>query len=94
MALQISINTEYGIPATYWKITTCSINWLNKYCHVTLLGWSDKAAREAGRQYLALREFDWNGDKFPFIESEPQNEREISYAKIKEADEFKTASDA
>jgi len=95
MAFIISIDTQYGIEASYWKIVDLNINWLTKNSHVSMCGWIDKASRDAGQQPLDQRSFDWSGDAFPFIETEPQNERELAYDTIKslEDGEFADAVD-
>lgn len=94
MALIKSISTGFGIDATYWKIVDLNINWLDKNSHISLLGWADKTARDAGLNPLDQRSFDYSGEEFPFIDEEPQNERETAYTKIKETDEFADAVDA
>lgn len=93
MALSKKIKTNLGIDATYWKIVDLNINWLDKTSHISLLGWVDKNARDNGLKPLTQRNFDFNNVEFPFIDEEPQNEREIVYIKIKEDDEFFDALD-
>lgn len=93
MALIKTISTNFGIDSTYWKIVDLNINWLSKNSHVSMSGWSSKASRDAGDQPLTSRSFDWSSDEFPFIDDEPQNERETAYLKIKESEEFSDAED-
>lgn len=83
MALQKKIATKYGIDADYWKIVDLNINWLTENSHVVLCGWASKEAREEGLKPLAQRGFDWSGEKFPFTDEEPQNERGEAYEAIK-----------
>ena len=83
MALKITIPTRYGIDATYFKVVDLNINWLTRQSHVTLCGWKDEEARRNNQQPLTERSFDWSGDDFPFLDEEPQNEREIAYISIK-----------
>lgn len=56
MALLKEISTEYGIPATYWKITQLEFQ-LNKDCHVTISGYSNKDARLDNKQPLKVFEY-------------------------------------
>ncbi len=83
MALLKTISTNIGIDATYWKIIDLNINWLRKICHVVLGGWSSKNIRDLEKNPIDNRNFDFNDSNFPFIEDEPQNERQIIYDKIK-----------
>ena len=93
MALIKKIKTNLGIDATYWKIVDLNINWLDKTSHISLLGWVDKNARDNGLKPLTQRNFDFNNVEFPFIDEEPQNERETAYNKIKQSEEFADAED-
>lgn len=83
MALQKSIQTNFGIEATYWKVVEINVNWHEKRSHVTLLGWVDQGARDSGKQPIDQRTFDWGGEDFPFVDKEPQNERAKAYEKVK-----------
>ena len=56
MALLKEISTEYGIPATYWKITKLEFH-LNKDCHITISGYSNKDARLDNKQPLKVFEY-------------------------------------
>lgn len=94
MALSKVLPTDFGIDATYWKIVDLNINWLSRETHISLLGWSDKVSREAGRKELARKIFSFSGDDFPFLDIEPQNEREIAYDKIKQTELFADSGDA
>lgn len=93
MALLKTIPTAYGVDAEYWKVVETNTDWLNRRSHVTMHGWLDQQARVDDKTPLTSRVYDWLGDDFPFVESEPQNEREIAYLKIKADAEFSGAED-
>lgn len=83
MALDKKIQTNFGVDATYWKVVEVNINWHANCVHITMLGWVDRIARDSGKQPIDQRTFDWNGEDFPFVDKEPQNERAQAYGKIK-----------
>lgn len=56
MAIIKDISTDYGIPATYWKITKLEFH-LNKDCHITISGYSNKDARLDNSQALKVFEY-------------------------------------
>ena len=93
MALNLTKNNSFGGTTSYWKVVDLNINWLNKISSVSLCGWTDEAARVALYRPTEQRNFEFSGDDFPFVEEEPQNEREIAYSKIKETEEFSEAID-
>ena len=94
MALSKVLPTDFGIDATYWKIVDLNINWLSREAHISLLGWSDKVSRELGKKELSRKIFSFYGEEFPFLDIEPQNEREIAYEYIKQTDLFTNSGDA
>jgi len=56
MALLKEISTEYGSAAYYWKVTMLEFL-LNKDCHITLSGYSNKDARLNNSQPLKVFEY-------------------------------------
>lgn len=56
MALFKEISTNYGIPASYWKITSLIFN-QNKDCSIVLSGYTNKDARENNGQPLRVFEY-------------------------------------
>lgn len=56
MAIIKDISTDYGIPATYWKITKLEFH-LNKDCHITISGYSNKDARLDNKQAIKVFEY-------------------------------------
>lgn len=89
MALEKSIDTAIGIPATYWKITFQSLTFatpdVQQQSGCILRGWADKNARE---QFVSIdfRSFNWTGDTVPMT-------RDEAYAAIKQTPEFQGATD-
>lgn len=96
MALILSTPNPYDGVAdnAYWKIIQLNINWLSKAAHIDLACWINEQARTEGKSPIKSVKFDWSGDDFPFVDSEPQNEREQAYNKIKTTDDFNQATDA
>lgn len=82
MALLKSKELPNGATCEYWRLIEININYANRGCHATIAGYKDQAARLAGKQPMDGISFDWYGDDFPFVEDEPQNEREIAYLTI------------
>jgi hypothetical protein len=72
-----------GVFCEYWRLAQVNISYLRKDCHIDLVGYVNKAARDDGKEPIDSRSFDWAESEFPFNEDEPQNEREIAYEKIK-----------
>jgi hypothetical protein len=58
MALFKQIGSDYGIYASYWKITDISLNSLDGTAHVIVSGYYDQAARTGGFQPLKVMEYD------------------------------------
>jgi len=56
MALLQNIGTEYGVYASYWKITEFKIN-LDGSCDLSLSGFHDEHARLASMKPLKMMEF-------------------------------------
>lgn len=56
MALLKEISTDYGSSAYYWKVTMLEFS-LNKDCHITLSGYSNKDARLNNSQPLKVFEY-------------------------------------
>jgi hypothetical protein len=48
MALIKSIDTDYGIPASYWNIGAVQEDFKGKGTEVTFYGYASKEARDAG----------------------------------------------
>jgi len=56
MALLKNISTDYGVYASYWKITGISLN-LDGSCDMVLSGYYNEQTRDANLLYLKKMEF-------------------------------------
>ena len=57
MALQASIDTNFGIPATYWIIGQINIDNKRNLIIANLFGYISAAAATAGNNYIGQRTF-------------------------------------
>jgi hypothetical protein len=91
MALDISINTSYGVQASYHNIARFDYSKVAGKINVLVASYADKAAREAGSQPLNGQSysFDATGD---FLATQ-QNIVLYLYDKLKTTDTFKDATD-
>jgi hypothetical protein len=89
MALLKSMDTDYGIQATYWNIGAVQEDFKGKSTEVTFYGYATKEAREAGRQPLAAGKVQITGDEYV-----AGADRQALYAIIKMKPEFEGAEDA
>lgn len=89
MALIKSIDTEFGIPATYWNIGAVQEDFKGKGTEVTFYGYASQEARMAGKQPLSADKFQLVGDEYI-----AGADRAALYAIIKQKPEFENAVDA
>jgi len=89
MALIKSIDTDYGIPATYWNIGAVQEDFKGKGTEVTFYGYASQEAREAGKQPLSAGKMQIAGDEYV-----AGADRAALYAIIKQRSEFSNAADA
>jgi hypothetical protein len=85
MALVKELDTQFGVPASYWRIGMIQVDFNAGTTRVGLLGYADEAARRAGAKPLAGRQAE--------IDS-ALGDRGVIYGKIKEAELFSDAQDA
>lgn len=64
MALIISIDTDFGIPATYWNIGAVQEDFKGKGTEVTFYGYASKEARLAGKQPLSAGKVQIGGEDY------------------------------
>jgi rubrerythrin len=88
MALAKSIDTEYGIPATYWNIGAVQEDFKGKGTEVTFYGYASKEAREEGKQPLSAGKVQIAGEEYV-----AGADRATLYATIKQKPEFEGATD-
>jgi hypothetical protein len=89
MALIKSIDTDYGIPATYWNIGAVQEDFKGQGTEVTFYGYASKEAREAGKQPLSAGKVTISGAEYV-----AGADRAALYSIIKQRPEFEGAEDA
>lgn len=89
MALIKSVDTDFGIPATYWNIGAVQEDFKGQGTEVTFYGYASKEAREAGKQPLSAGKVQISGDEYV-----AGADRQALYAIIKLKPEFEGAEDA
>jgi hypothetical protein len=89
MALIKEIDTDYGIPATYWNIGAVQEDFKGMGTEVTFYGYASKEAREAGKQPLSAGKVQIAGGEYV-----AGADRAALYAIIKQKPEFAGAQDA
>lgn len=88
MALLKSIDTEFGIPATYWNIGAVQEDFKGKGTEVTFYGYANKQARDDGKQPLSAGKVQIAGDEYV-----AGADRGTLYQTIKQKPEFEGAVD-
>ena len=89
MALIKIVDTDFGIPATYWNIGTVQEDFKGKGTEVTFYGYASKDAREANKQPLSAGKVQLSGDDYV-----AGADRSVLYSIIKQRPEFEGAQDA
>jgi hypothetical protein len=89
MALIKSIDTDYGIPATYWNIGAVQEDFKSQGTEVTFYGYASKEAREVGKQPLSAGKVAISGAEYV-----AGADRAALYSIIKQKPEFDGAMDA
>jgi hypothetical protein len=89
MALIKSIDTDYGIPASYWNIGAVQEDFKGKGTEITFYGYASQEAREAGKQPLSAGKIQIAGNEYV-----AGADRAALYEIIKQKPEFYFATDA
>jgi len=89
MALIKSIDTDYGIPATYWNIGAVQEDFKGRGTEITFYGYASKEARETGKQPLSAGKVAISGAEYV-----AGADRAALYSIIKQKPEFEGAVDA
>jgi hypothetical protein len=89
MALLKSVDTDFGIPATYWNIGAVQEDFKGQGAEVTFYGYASKEARDASKQPLSAGKVQIADDKYV-----AGADRAALYAIIKQKPEFDGAEDA
>jgi 3-isopropylmalate dehydratase small subunit len=64
MALIKSIDTDFGIPATYWNIGAVQEDFKGKGTEVTFYGYASKEAYTQGKQPLSAGKVQVTGEEY------------------------------
>lgn len=88
MALIKSIDTDYGIPASYWNIGAVQEDFKGQGTEVTFYGYASQEAREAGKQPLSAGKVQLSGNEYV-----AGADRLVLYSIIKQRPEFEGAKD-
>jgi hypothetical protein len=88
MALLKSIDTDFGIPASYWNIGAVQEDFKGKGTEVTFYGYASREAKEAGKQPLSAGKVQITGDEYI-----AGADRATLYQTIKQKPEFEGAVD-
>ena len=89
MALIKSVDTDFGIPATYWNIGAVQEDFKGKGIEVTFYGYASQEARQADKQPLSAGKVQITGDEYV-----AGADRAALYVIIKQKPEFEGAEDA
>jgi len=89
MALLKSIDTDYGIPATYWNIGAVQEDFKGRGTEVTIYGYASAEARQLDKQPLSAGKIQLTGEEYIV-----GADRAALYAIIKQKPEFDGAVDA
>jgi hypothetical protein len=88
MGLLISIDTDYGLPATYWNIGAVQEDFKGKGTEVTFYGYASQEARLAGKQPLSAGKAQITGAEYV-----AGADRATLYGILKQRPEFAGAQD-
>ena len=88
MAIIISIDTEFGVPATYWNIGSVQEDFKGKGTEVTIYGYASKEARLADNQPLSAGKIQLVGEDYI-----PGANRQVLYGVLRQKPEFQNAQD-
>jgi hypothetical protein len=87
MALLISVDTDFGVPATYWNIGAVQEDFKGKATEITIYGYASQEARLAERQPLSAAKVQVTGEEYI-----PEASRAQLYAALTQRPEFKFAA--
>ena len=89
MALLKTVNTDFGIPATYWNIGAIQEDFKGQGTEITFYGYASKETRLANKYPLSATKIQIAGDEYV-----AGADRAALYAIIKQKPEFEGAEDA
>lgn len=88
MALSISMPSDYGVDATYWKIGSYSEDFKGRAGELVLYGYATLAARQSDKQPIMTAKMQISGASYS-----EDDTREQLYNKIKLMQEWSGAED-
>lgn len=88
MALNKPIATDFGVSASYWNIGAAQEDFKGGGVHLTLYGYVDEAARQAGKQPLVSGQVQLIGEHYV-----PEAGRAAWYKALKALPEWEGAED-
>lgn len=88
MALNKSIQTPYGIAASYWKIGNITEDYVNLNMQITMLGYVSQEARLAGKAPIISKCEVIDGEEY-----EADDSREGLYTLLKSREDWTNATD-
>ena len=92
MGLEITKeNVQYGMDLVYWKVGEVRVNWHLERCGVQLLGFVNKAQRDAGKDPVEIKYFRFDATDFSFDHSTSIVDQ--LYVEIKDHVDWDTAVD-
>jgi len=86
MAIIKLIDTEFGIPASYWNIGTVQEDFKAQGTEITFYGYANQEARLSGKQPLSSGKMQISGNEYV-----AGADRATLYAIIKQRPEFQDA---
>lgn len=91
MALKKEFETKAGVTGEYWKVTELTLRGEKSWCGLSLF--RNEAARRAGKEPLAQRNFSWEG-AHTTARMDQANPIAIAYGEIRKHVDFADAEDA
>lgn len=88
MALEIEKETDFGVPALYWRFGYYADNLRARSAVVTLHGYASPEARHAECEPLAIRQVEISGENYA-----PGLDQSAVYAFVKSLPDFEGAID-
>lgn len=88
MALLNTVDTDFGVTASYWNIGTVQEDFKGKGTQVTAYGYASKDAFTAGKQPLAAAQVTFAGEEYV-----AGADRATLYSLLKQKPEFAGATD-
>ena len=88
MALLNTVDTDFGVTASYWNIGAVQEDFKGKGTQVTVYGYATETARTEGKQPLSAAQVTFAGEEYI-----AGADRATLYGLLKQKPEFSAASD-